>query len=270
MTIGRVLKNVALLLLFVVLLFPVYFAIVGSFMGRADLASNPPSLFPTSLHPENYAKALDLIPLGTQYLNSFAVSAIITLAQLFTAVLAAYALVFLEWRGKKAIFAVVLVTIMVPFEATVIPNYLMISDLRLTDTWLGLTLPFLAAGFGIFLMRQAFLSFPTDLRDAARIDGCGHLRFIGRVLVPLTKPSLAALGIYTFLNAWNMYFWPLLVTQSEESQTIQIGITQLRSVDANDPGMIMSGVVLALVPTLLLVLFGQRYIVRGLTAGAIR
>ena len=125
-----------------------------------------------------------------------------------------------------------------------------------------------ATGFGTFLLRQSFLSFPMELRDAARVDGAGHVRFLFSILLPLSRPSLAAIGIWSALSAWNMYFWPLLITQAPENQTIQIGIAQLQSVDANDPGMVLAGVVLALLPTLALVLFGQRFIVRGLTAGS--
>jgi sn-glycerol 3-phosphate transport system permease protein len=157
---------------------------------------------------------------------------------------------------------------MIPWEAIIIPNYLAMAQLGLINTIAALALPYLAAGFGVFLVRQAFLTFPMELRDAARVDGVGNLGFLWRILVPLTRPTLAALGVWSFLSAWNMYFWPLLITQAPKNQTIQIGIAQLQSVDANDPGMVLAGVVLALLPTLALVLFGQRFIVRGLTAGS--
>lgn len=272
---GLVVRYAAVLLLLVVLLFPVYYAVVGSVMGPADINSYPPALLPHGLHPENYGKALALIPLARQYGNSVIAAGLITGAQLVTAVLAAYAFVFLPMRLRGVLFGLFLLTIMVPFEATVIPNYLTVTRLHLTASYggslLALALPFLAAGFGTFLLRQAFKSFPAELRDAARIDGCGHLRFIVSILVPLTRPALAALGVYVFLNSWNMYFWPLLVTgDSPTKQTVQIGISQLQTADNNDPGMVLAGVVLALLPTLLLVLFGQRFIVRGLTAGAVR
>ncbi|MVA75876.1 ABC transporter permease subunit [Auraticoccus sp. F435] len=255
--------------LFVVLLFPVYFGLVGSFMGSADLTSFPPKLFPVSgLHPENYANALEVIPLGRQYLNSFVVAALVVAGQLVTSVCAAYALVFLPLRARTFWFFLLLSTMMIPWEAIIIPNYLAMAELGLVNTIAALALPYLAAGFGVFLMRQAFLTFPMELRDAARVDGVSTFGFLWRILAPLTRPSIAALGVWAFLSAWNMYFWPLLITQAPENQTIQIGITQLQSVDANDPGMVLAGVALALLPTLLLVLFGQRFIVRGLTAGA--
>ena len=129
---------------------------------------------------------------------------------------------------------------MVPWEAIIIPNYLAISGWGLARggaTYLGLVLPFLASAFGTFLLRQAFLQFPTELRDAAVIDGCGHWRLLWRVIVPLSKPSIAAVGVYVFLSAWNQYFWPLILIRDAEYQTLQIGISQLNDAEAADPGL---------------------------------
>ena len=264
-----VLTYVLIVLLFVVLLFPVYYGIIGSFMSPGDINTFPAKLWPVSgFVAANYANALDTIPLLRQYLNSLAVAVLVVVGQLLTSVLAAYALVFLRLRGRRFWFALLLSTMMIPWEAIIIPNYLAMAQLGLINTIAALALPYLAAGFGVFLVRQAFLTFPMELRDAARVDGVGNLGFLWRILVPLTRPTLAALGVWSFLSAWNMYFWPLLITQAPENQTIQIGIAQLQSVDANDPGMVLAGVVLALLPTLALVLFGQRFIVRGLTAGS--
>ena len=260
-----------LALMIVVVLFPVYYGLVGSVMGERDTNSFPPALWPVNgLHLDNYGKALDIIPLGSQYLTSVLQTVAITVGQLVTSVLAAYAFVFLPLRWRGFWFGVFLATMMIPFESIIIPNYLLISGLGLKDTVAGLALPFLATGFGTFLMRQSFLSFPTELRDAARVDGAGHLRFLASILVPLSRPSLAALGIWSALSAWNMYFWPLLATEDPRHQTIQIGISQLQSSDSDSPGMVLAGVMLALFPTLLLVIFGQRFIVRGLTAGAVK
>ena len=262
---------VVLGLLFLVVLFPVYYGLVGSFMGERDTNSFPPALWPVSgLHPENYGDALGIIPLGNQYLTSVLQTLVITAGQMVTSALAAYAFVFLPLRWRAFWFGVFLSTMMIPYESIIIPNYLLISDLGLKDTVAGLALPFLAHGFAAFLLRQAFLSFPKELQDAARVDGCGHFRFLFSILLPLSRPTLAALGIYCALNAWNQYFWPLLITTQAKHQTIQIGIGQLQSADSDRPGMVLAGVVLALIPTLLLVVFGQRFIVRGLTAGAVK
>ena len=271
LTAGRVLTYTALTLGAAVVLFPVYFGFIGAFMGPADINAYPASLWPfNGFRAENFTGALSSIPLGRQYMNSVVMAGLITLGQLVTSLFAAYALVFLKVWGKAFWFGLFLCSMMVPAEAIIIPNYLTMSSAGLINTVPALVLPFLAHGFGIFLLRQAFLSFPTELWEAARIDGAGHLRFLLSVLVPLSKPTLAALGIWSFLSAWNMYFWPLLVTQTPQMQTIQIGITQLRSADNFNAGLVLAGTVLAIIPTLLLVVFGQRFIVRGLTAGSIK
>jgi sn-glycerol 3-phosphate transport system permease protein len=268
---GNLATYLILGVLFLVVLFPVYYGLVGSFMGERDTNSFPPALWPThGLQPDNYSSALRIIPLGSQYLTSVGQTLGIMVGQLVTSILAAYAFVFLPLRWRGFWFAVFLSTMMIPFESIIIPNYLLISSLGLKDTIAGLTLPFLATGFGTFLLRQSFLSFPMELRDAARVDGAGHFRFLFSILVPLSRPSLAALGIWSALSAWNMYFWPLLATEDPKHQTIQIGISQLQSSDGDSPGMVLAGVMLALFPTLLLVIFGQRFIVRGLTTGAVK
>lgn len=262
----------AVLLIFLVLIgFPVYFGFAGSLMGPGDINSYPAALWPKSgAVLRNFAGALDAIPLLRQWGNSVAMAGIITVGQMVTSVLASFALVFLPMRWRTFWFFLLLSTMMVPVEAIIIPNYLFISDAGLINTLPALTLPFLAHGFGIFLLRQAFMSFPGELFDAARIDGCSNLRFLFRILIPLSRPTLMALGFWSFLMAWNMYFWPLLVTQTPQMQTIQIGITQLKSADNFNAGLVLAGTVLAVIPTLLLLIFGQRFIVRGLTGGAIK
>jgi sn-glycerol 3-phosphate transport system permease protein len=272
--VGKIVVYVVLVLAAIPVLFPVYYAFVGSVMPAGDLSSSPPALWPSALHPSNIADVFDAIPLGRQYLNSVLQAGIIMLAQLVTSVLAAYAFVYLRMWGRRLLFALFLATLMVPAEAIIIPNYLTVAGWGLLGSAPGvlsaLVLPFLASAFGTFLLRQSFLQFPAELRDAARVDGCGHLRFLWRILLPLSRPTIAAVGVYVFLSAWNQFFWPLLVTNKPAQQTLQIGITQLQDAEAGNPGLVIAGVALSLLPTLLIVLFGQRYIVRGLTAGAVR
>ncbi len=271
---GKIVVYVVLLLALVPVVFPVYYAFIGSIMPGSDLASSPPKVFPTGLEWSNVTGVFDSIPLARQYLNSLVQAGGITIAQLVTSIFAAYAFAFMRMWGRRLLFGAFMATLMVPAESIIIPNYLHLGDWHLlTSTpgvMLGLVLPFLANMFATFLLRQAFLQFPGELRDAAVMDGCGHLRFMWRVLVPLARPSIAAAGVYVFLTAWNQYFWPLLVTRSASQQTLQIGITQLRNAEVGDLGLVVAGVALSVIPTLLIVLFGQRYIVRGLTAGAVR
>ncbi|GIG57278.1 glycerol-3-phosphate ABC transporter permease [Longispora fulva] len=251
-------------------LFPVYYAFAGSVMVPGDLS--PPALFPRNgIRPGNFGEVLSAVPLARQYANSAIQAGLITVSQLFTSVLAAYAFVYL--RLPRFVFWGFLATLMVPVESIIIPNYLRISDWGLArgpGTYLGLVLPFLASAFGTFLLRQSFRQFPAELRDAAAMDGAGHLRFLFRILVPLSKPAIAAVGVYVFLTAWNQFLWPLLLVRDPSYQTLQIGVSQLNDAEAASPGLILAGVVLSLLPTLAIVIFGQRHIVRGLTAGAVQ
>jgi sn-glycerol 3-phosphate transport system permease protein len=270
MRVGKVLRVIGLLVLAVVVLFPVYYTIAGSVMGPGDIASAPPSLFPHRLTFSNYRGVFHSIPLARQYLNSAVVAVLITLAQLVCAVLSAYAFVFLALPFTRTFFAVFLLTLMVPWESIIIPNYLFMADHQLRNTYPALILPFLAGGFGTFLLRQSFRSFPVELRDAATLDGASNFRFLFSILIPLSRPALASVGIFVFLSAWNQYFWPLLITDSPRMQTLQIGLSSLNDAEQANPGLILAGVTLALLPTAALVAFGQRFLIRGLTAGALR
>lgn len=269
--IGRSFTYLVLAAVTFVLLFPLLYAISGSLMSAQDLSRYPPALLPSTPRLSSFADVLRAIPLARQYLNSAVVSIAVMLGQLVTATLAAYAFGFLRFPLRNLAFAVFLATLMIPWEAVIIPNYLFMAGNGLLNTYPALILPFLATGFGTFLLRQFFLTFPRDLFEAALVDGCGHLRFLWTILVPLSRPALASLGIYAFLQTWNQYFWPLLVTKTSTMQTLQIGISSLRDTEAaTAPNFILAGVVLALIPTLFLIYLGQRYIVRGLTSGALR
>ena len=267
---GRLGRIVALVALGLLVLFPVYYTVVGSVMGPGDIAAAPPSLIPHTLTFDNYRGVFHAIPLARQYFNSTLVAVTITLAQVVCAVLSAYAFVFLAMPLRRAFFALFLLTLMVPWEAIIIPNFLFMAEHQLRNTYLALMLPFLAGGFGTFLLRQSFRTFPVELRDAATLDGAGHARFLLQILLPLSRPALASVAIFVFLSAWNQFFWPLLVTDSPKMQTLQIGLSSLNDAEQANPGLILAGVSMALIPTALLVAFGQRFLVRGLTAGAVR
>ena len=254
-----------------VLLFPLLYAISGSLMTAREISTYPPAFLPSQPRLNNFVDVLRALPIPRQYLNSLIVAACVMVGQLATSILSAYAFAFLRMPFRNLIFGIFLATMMVPWEAVIIPNYLTMAQYHLINSYPALILPFLAAGFGTFLLRQFFLSFPKDLYEAAVLDGSCHLRFLWSILLPLSRPALAALAIWSFLSAWNQFLWPLLVINRDEMQTLQIGISRLQDVEAGTaPNFILAGTVLALIPTLLLIYFGQRHIVRGLTAGALR
>ena len=209
------------------MLFPLYTGIVTSLLGADNVSSYPPKLLPLDLRWQNYVDAARQAPLLRFILNSFIQSSGVMVMQLITASLAAYAFAYLPFKGKHIVFLVFLSTMMIPWESTIIPNYLFVQKIGWDDTYLGLIAPFMATAFGTFLLRQFFMSIPKDLHDAAVIDGCSDLRYLITILIPLARPALGTLAVYSFLQTYNQYLWPLLITNSTEMRTVQIG-TMLR------------------------------------------
>ncbi|MER8072904.1 carbohydrate ABC transporter permease [Streptomyces sp. NPDC094034] len=253
-------------LVVVVVAFPVYVTVVTALLPPADVAAGRLVPLPDRLTLDNVRTALGSAPLAQQYMVSVAVTAVQAAAQLTTAALAAYALVFPRWRGRGGAFALVLATLAFPGESLVIPNFQLVSGLGLRDTLLGIVIPYLAAGYAVFLLRQAFLALPREVWEAARVDGCGDLRALLFVILPMARPQLVTAAMWCALSAWNGYFWPLLITDSPQRRTIQVGLSQLVVDQVTAPAVIYAGTLLVLLPTLLLVLFGQRFLVRGLAA----
>jgi sn-glycerol 3-phosphate transport system permease protein len=187
-----------------------------------------------------------------------------------TSVFAAYAFVFLRFPGRRILFFASLATLMVPFEATIIPNYQTIQKFGLFNTYGALVLPFIASGIGIFLFRQAFLGFPSEIRDAARLDGCGHVKFLFRMVAPINRPVIAAFALFAFLASWNQYLWPLVVTQTNSVRTVQIGLRQIAATNFNQIDIVFAATILAALPIAVLLFVFQRQLVAGLTAGAVK
>jgi ABC-type glycerol-3-phosphate transport system permease component len=259
-----------LLVASVVVALPLLLALSYSFMSESDIATFPPPIFPVDPTFDNYEKVLATIPIGRYLFNSFVVSTAVVVGQLITASLAAYAFSFLVFRGRSVLFFVFLSTLMIPWEATIIPNYLTIRDIGWLDTYQGLAVPFMATAFGTFLLRQAFLQIPRELWDSARIDGSSTFHFLRTMVIPLSRPALGTVAIYGFLSTYNQYFWPLLVTNQTLMRTTQVGVAQLRFEETLRWGLVMAGVMMVAIPTLALLVLGQRQLIRGLTAGAVK
>lgn len=266
----KALQYVLLTLGALIIVFPILYAVGLSFMNGGEAASYPPHILPHHFQLKSFVTAMAEAPLGRFMFNSFIVSLIVTLAQLVTASLAAYAFAFLEFPYKRVIFLIFLSTMMIPGESTLIPNYLTIRSLGWINTYQGLTVPYMATAFGTFLLRQYFLTLPHDLFDAARIDGCGRFRFLWSIVLPMARPALGTLGVYAFINTWNQYLWPLLITNSTDMRTVQIGIGMLQFQDATTWNVVMAGVVIILLPSLLTLVLGQKQLVKGLTSGAVK
>jgi sn-glycerol 3-phosphate transport system permease protein len=255
----------------IVVLAPIYFTIVNSLLPPSDLAHQPPPLFPSSPQWHDYSSAWTSGHLARYMATSAIMTVSIVVGQLVTSTFAAYAFAFLRFPFKRTLFLLCLATLMIPFEVTFITNLDTLSSLGWFNTYEGLAVPFLATGFGIFLLRQAFLQIPKDLLEAARLDGYGHWRFMVRVAVPLARPSLAALGVFSFLAAWNQYLWPLVATGGTSPlDTVQIGLKQLVGTSAQNIPIALAGAVIAFVPLVILLLIFQKQLVRSLTAGAVK
>jgi len=252
-------------------LFPLLYLLCMSFKIGGEVIQYPPSLFPESLKIENYTSALEAAPLLRFLLNSLIVAFSITSLQVFTAILAAFALARMEFVGKKIVFAIILATMMIPGEVTIIPNYFTLARLDWLNSYLALIVPFASSGFGIFLLYQFFKTIPKELEEAVIMDGASRLRFLFQFVVPLSKPAIIAFAIYAFVNAWNQYLWPLVVTQSTEMQTAQIGLGMFRSQNESTSwGVIMAATTVLIAPTLLLFLATQKQFIRGITMSGLK
>ncbi len=268
--IGVVLRYTLLTALAAIVLFPVYMTVVNSLLPADVIVARPPTLWPEVREWNHYATAWTDGHLGLYLRTSIIVTAIITIGQVATSILAAYAFTFLDFPFRRTIFVVFLATLMVPFEVTIITNFQTISDLNWLNSYQGLAVPFLATGFGAFLLRQSFLTLPRSLEEAARLDGYGHWRFLARVVIPLSRPAIGALAVFSFLLAWNQYLWPLLIADDEQYRTVQVGLKQLSQSNLAEFPITFAGTILAALPLLILLLVFSKQLVRGLTAGAVK
>lgn len=251
-----------------VVLFPVYTTVVAALKPGDQVLKNP--LIPNAFTLDVLREAWTEGRLGRFIVNSLVVAVIVTVFQVATSVMSAYAFAMLDFPGRNLLFLVFLATLLVPLEATLVVNRRTIDSLGWLNSYQGLAAPFLATAFGTFLLRQVFLGFPRDLRDAARIDGAGHARFLWSVALPVIRPTLGALALFGFLSSWNQYLWPNLITTESDMNTVQSGLRLLRYSTLDKPNLLMAGTVIAAVPIFAALLVFQRQLVRGLTAGAVK
>lgn len=267
---GTGLRFLLVLVLAAVVFLPVYVSFISAVTVNGSIARDGIVPSPSAFTLSNLREVVTSTPLLRQYLVSVGVVTLQTAGNLVTGSLAAYALVFPRWRGRSLAFTAVLLTLAIPGESIVIPNYEFVSNLGLRNTILGVVLPYLAAAYPIFLLRQAFAGVPTEIWEAARLDGAGDIRALVAVVIPTCRPQVTTAVIWSALAAWNGYFWPLLITDTAAARTIQVGIASLAASDVGNPAVIFAGTALVVVPTMLLVIFAQRFLVNGLARGVLR
>ncbi len=260
---GAVVLHILLLLGSLIMLTPFIFMLLVSLLPKTAFLSRNFDLSQISLR--NYVETFQAFPFGRFYLNSVIVATCTTLLQILTASLAAFAFARLRFRGREAIFLLYLTTLMIPFQVTMIPNFILIRYLRWYDTYQALILPASFSVFSTFLLRQYFLGLPLDLDEAARMDGANSWRIWSQIIMPLSGPVLATLAIFNFQGAWNDFLWPLIVTNSEAMRTIPIGLSSFQGQYSTEWHLLMAGSVIALLPVLIIYTFGQNWFVRGIT-----
>lgn len=246
----------------VAMFFPFYWTLVTSLNAESRLDSAP-TLWPADPSLEAYATLFTRLPFARVIGNSLLLAVVTTLVQLFTSATAAYAFSRLPFRGRTAVFGVYLATMMVPLQVLVVPLFAELKAFGLVDTYLGALLPTFASAFGIFLLRQAMNQVPTELDEAAALDGAGHFRIFWTVMLPNIRPALATLAVFAFMGSWNSFLWPLVVLRSPEVQTLPVALAGLQGQFTTQWDVVMAGSIVSILPMLAIYLFAQKYVIQG-------
>lgn len=252
-------------------LLPFVWMFLGSVKTEAELRQRPPTWWPETFTLDNFAGWFTTLNIQTYFANSVIVAGATVLGTMLFCSMVGYALAKLDFPGKKMLFVLVMITLMVPGVVTFVPLFVLVSKLGLVSSYPALILPFLAAPIGVFLMRQFMQEIPDELIEAARIDGAGELRIFARIVLPLCGPALATLAILTFLGSWNNFLWPLVVAQSQDMYTLPVALSLYSTgLNSTNYGILLAGSVLVITPVLLLFVFLQRYFIRGITTTGIK
>ena len=243
---------------------PFLWMLSTSLKAPTEIFQFPPQILPENPQWQNYPEVSRVLPLGRYFFNSAVVALSVTLLQLVVSALAAYAFARLRFPGRDVLFLVYLGALMIPSQVTLIPRFLLIRELGWINTYQALILPFIFSSFGTFLLRQYFLTMPRELEEAARIDGASYLQNFWYVALPLSRPALAALAIFTFIDQWNSFLWPLIVTTIPQMSTLTVGLNTLRGQYNTAWNLLMAGSMIAIVPILLVFALGNRYFIKGI------
>ena len=269
--------HLTLIFVSILCIFPFLWLLSTAMKGSGEnIFQYPPQLITTEPTWENFKSAWEQIPFITYYLNSFIVAFFTVVFKLVLSSLAAYPLARMEFRGKKITFYAVLATIMIPFQAIMLPVYLIVLKLNMVDTvsnfmgYMGLILPFAVNAFGIFLMRQAFLSIPRELEEAAFVDGCNVFQIWYRILLPMVKPTLATLAIFTFIGSWGEFLWPSIVLTNKALYTLPVGVNDLQGMFSANWRIIAAGSLISIIPIIIFFLALQKYFISGENEGAVK
>lgn len=262
---SEIIRNVILVIVSLIMIFPIFWLIVGSLKNPTEVM-NSDIFLPTKLYWENYKTALSAAPFGLYFRNSIAFAIVSVFAQIITGSLAGYGFAKIKFKSRKIIFMLFMCSMMIPSEATITSNYLMLSSMGLMDTFFSVVATSLVSVFSVFLFRQFYLTVDNALMDAARIDGCNEIKIYLHVFMPLSTGIMSTVGIIGFINSWNSYLWPLIIVNSSELRTVQTGLRMLMQSDFGvDWGAVMAAASLIILPVIVLFVFLQKYFVQGIT-----
>lgn len=249
---------------------PFLWMVSASFMNSGEASQFPPRFWPAHPSWKQYSQLFERLSMGRYFLNSVILASAVTLVSLLVNALAAFAFAKFAFRAKKAVFTFLLSTLFIPGQVTMMPVFLILKHMGLLNTYFGIIIPGMASIFGIFLIRQYLLTVPDSLLEAARIDGAGDLRIFWWLILPLAKPILAPLALFTFMGTWNDFLWPLIVLNKQEYYTLPVAIANLMGEHAPDPELMMAGSVITLLPIVLLFFFLQKYYIQGIFMGGVK
>ena len=250
--------------------FPFVYMILASFMSYQEATSIPPTMWPATFRFSNFTEAMTHAPFGRYFLNTVFVSFITTIGILITSVLAAFAFVKLEFKHKNLVLGLMITLLMVPYEAIVFTNYRTIARLGLLNTYSALIVPSLASVFYIFYLKEYLTSIPISYYKAAKIDGCGDLEFIWKVLLPLSRPALVTVGLLSFISGWNSFLWPILVTNEKSMRLLNNGLSAFATETGTSVHLQMAAATITIVPILILYFFFRKEIIRGVSKSGIK
>lgn len=268
-SLGIMLIYLILFVLVVIINYPFFWMVTTSLKARSEVFIIPPTLIPKTLMWSNYSEAWALADWSTYFVNTAIVAIIPTLGQMFFGALAAYAFTR-PFKGSKLLFLMFLGTMMIPSQATLVPNYVILKNLKWINTYAGLTAPFVSSAFAVFLLRQFFLSVPRDYEDAATIDGCGPFYFLFRILVPLSKSALITVGLFAFMDRWNDFIWALIMTTKDSMRTVQVGMAVFQSEAGTEWTYMMAAATFVSLPVITLFLFVQRQFIEGVMMSGVK
>ena len=250
---------------------PLFWILMTSFKAKGDIYTDPVNWLPPVWETENYSDATTRVPFWTYLRNSVLITAVLSIIKIALGVISAYALAILRFPGRHLVFLLVISSLMVPSEITVISNYALVNSLGWRNTFVGIIVPLAGVAFGTFLMRNHFLSLPYELVEAARMDGAGPIRLLTKVLLPVSWPTLTAFSVITMVNEWNTYLWPFLMADTEDVAPLQVGLTMLQNNDGvTNWGPVMAATILTIIPMVIIFLALQKYMIQGLTTGAVK